>query len=134
MSRSLIYTVSGAGPAVVSGGELPIGNVVRRFGCNVGVEGNGIRVRGRGYYKLLANYTFTPSVLGTYTIRAYANGEPIPGAVAETTTVTTTTLPVPGVFKLTEDEQEAIITFVVTAGVATNTVTPVSGAVIVEKA
>lgn len=60
--------------------QLELGTVVRRFGCNTQLSGNGILLDGQGYYDIDANVTITPEVAGDYTISIYEDGVAVPGA------------------------------------------------------
>ena len=82
MARSAIYVVNNATQNVVNNGNISLGTVIRRFGCNLFLEGNAIRESGSGYYKYIASFTVAPTAVGTVTIAAYKDGVLIPGALA----------------------------------------------------
>ena len=42
MSKSLIYTALTAPVDVLAGGAIPLGTIIRRYGCAVNLNGNGI--------------------------------------------------------------------------------------------
>lgn len=127
--KSAIYTVNG-NVAATAGSVIPVGNIVRRFGCNVDISGNGIETRGSGYYKTTASISFDGTAAGTATIQLYKDGTPVPGALAIRTTAANTayTIDLVGMTRNYGDEA-SILTFVLT-GTAVN-VTNV--AVLVEK-
>lgn len=60
--------------------QLELGTVVRRFGCNARLSGNGILLDGNGYYGVNVNVTITPEVAGDYTVALYEDGVAVPGA------------------------------------------------------
>lgn len=105
--NSAIYTVNSTNMAVTTANQqfvtIPFGNVVRRFGQNLTLEGGAIQARGNGYYKCDASLTVLPTAAGSITARLFLNGEPIPGAVA-TGSVTTAGNPVnltlPPIFRI----------------------------------
>lgn len=85
MSKSLIYTVNANTQSVLDGGLVNLGTVVRRFGCNCELSGNGIVLDGVGYYNISVAATVIPAVAGTVTLTAYKDGVTIPGlTVSET--------------------------------------------------
>lgn len=131
MTRSAIYTVNPGSAVVASGGTIPTGNVVRRFGCNCTTDGTSITLKGQGYYEINATFSFTPSTNDTYTIQAYLNGSPVQGAKAVVNTDVAETVPVNGIVRLFCC-QPATLTFVLTTA-ATGTATPTNVAVTVEK-
>lgn len=56
------------------------GGIVRRFGCNLGVSGDAVRLEGRGYYDVDANLTLVPAAAGVVTVSLYQDGVAVPGA------------------------------------------------------
>lgn len=66
-------------------GIVPLGSVVRRFGQNVRLEGNGIELCGQGYYEFDATVTLTPPAAGIVTVTALVDGVPLDGATASET-------------------------------------------------
>ena len=59
---------------------LSLGTVIRRFGRNIQLSGNGILVDGEGYYDVDANVVLTPEATGDYTITLMKDGVAVPGA------------------------------------------------------
>lgn len=82
MARSAIYVVNNATQNVVNNGVISLGTVIRRFGCNLTLEGNAIRENGTGYYEYNVSITAAPTAIGTVMVAAYKDGTLIPGAVA----------------------------------------------------
>lgn len=60
MSKSSIYTANTTPISVVVGGIIPLGNTVRRFGCNIIQDGNTIIIKGKGYFKVTTSFTVSP--------------------------------------------------------------------------
>lgn len=83
MSKSAIYTTNTSNASIAVDGIIAPGAIVRRFGCNVNLSGDGIRIAGPGYYKVNASFTVAPSDAGTTIITAYKDGVVIQGAVAQ---------------------------------------------------
>jgi len=103
MSRAIIYATNSNNQTVGIGGIVSPGTVVRRYGCNCQLSGNGIVISGTGYYDISATVTLTPTAAGTVTASIYQDGVPLQGATASATVAavdTTVTLPVIGVARL----------------------------------
>lgn len=82
MSKSLIQTVNQSSQAVALNGIVSLGSVLRRFGCNLRLNGNAIEISGEGYYTVDCDVTVVPTAAGNVTVALYANGAQIAGAVA----------------------------------------------------
>ena len=82
MGKSLIQTVNQSTQAVASNSIIDLGSVIRRFGCNLRLNGNAIEVEGEGYYTIDANITLAPTTAGNVTVALYRNGVAITGATA----------------------------------------------------
>ena len=111
----MIYTVNSNIQSVLDGGQINLGTVVRRFGCNCELSGNGIVIEGVGYYKIDVAATVIPSAIGTATITAYKDGVEIPGATASaevTAADTAVAIPLDGVVRLMCCDSASTITFV----------------------
>ena len=83
--RSAIYTANQTPyPTTLTAQQpdatLSLGTVIRRFGRNIQLSGNGILVDGEGYYDVDANVVLTPEVTGDYTVTLMKDGVAIPGA------------------------------------------------------
>ena len=88
MSKSLLYTVNDATQDVAIDGIINLGTIVRKFGQNLNLAGNGIQVCGPGYYEFDVSITLEPDAAGTVTVTGYENNVPIQGAVASNTVAT----------------------------------------------
>lgn len=80
--KSAIYTANTSTQAVAVGGTLMLGSIVRRFGCSVNLNGNGINLKEAGYYDVKVSITAAPTAIGTVTATLFRNGVAIPGATA----------------------------------------------------
>ena len=83
MSRSLIQTSNQSTQAVADNSIISLGNVLRRFGCNLRLSGNAIECSGEGYYTIDVDTTVAPTAAGTVTVALYNNGVQVPGAIAQ---------------------------------------------------
>jgi hypothetical protein len=84
MSRSAIYTVN-TDIAVLEGGIIPLGAIVRRYGPCLDLNGNGITVRGDGYYTVNSSITVEPTAAGPVTVQLLLDGVVVAGATASVT-------------------------------------------------
>ena len=82
MSKSLIQTVNQSSQVVAANSIIDLGSVIRRFGCNLRLNGNAIEVDGAGYYTIDCNVTVAPTVAGNVQVAIYKNGVPLTGATA----------------------------------------------------
>ena len=82
MSKSLIQTVNQSSQAVALNGVVSLGSVLRRFGCNLRLNGNAIEISGEGYYTIDCDVTVVPTAAGNVTVALYANGVQVPGAIS----------------------------------------------------
>lgn len=80
--KSAIYTVNTSVGTIPINGVIPVGGVIRRFGRNLDVSGNGITACGEGYYNVGVNVSLAPSVVGGVSVTLYKDGVPVPGATA----------------------------------------------------
>ena len=97
MSKSLIQTVNQSSQTVAANSIIDLGSVIRRFGCNLRLNGNSVEVDGEGYYKIDCNVTLAPVAAGNVTIAIYKNGVALTGATASgsvTTAGNLITLPI----------------------------------------
>lgn len=103
MSRSFIYTANTNAQTVAEDGVVQPGSIIRRFGCNLNLNGDAVSVFGDGYYDLDAIVVAEPVAAGAITATLYENGVPIPGATASTTATAASpvTLPIIGAVRKT---------------------------------
>ena len=82
MSRSLIQTTNTTSSYVALNGTIPLGSVLRRFGCNCRLNGNKIEIEGTGYYTVTATVSLQPEAAGAVSVALYENNVAVPSAVA----------------------------------------------------
>lgn len=102
MSRALLQTINPSTQAVDLNGIINPGTVVRRFGCNCQLVGNGQQIAGDGYYLLTGTVTVEPTAAGTVTVGLFENGAAIPGTAVSGTAAAAegpVTLPLLGVIR-----------------------------------
>ena len=80
--KSLIYTALTSPTAVAADGNIPLGSIVRRYGCALAANGNGVNVIEPGYYDIKASITVLPTAAGAITATVLKDGVAIPGATA----------------------------------------------------
>lgn len=83
--KSAIYTVNSGTQAVAEGGTISLGSIIRRFGCSLNLNGNGIIVDECGYYDVDASITAAPTAAGVVTVTMLKDGVAVPGATASET-------------------------------------------------
>lgn len=71
--------------AVTAGGVIPLGSLIRRYGCDIALSGNAVNLTGTGYYDVDASITATLTAAGTVTVTLYKDGVAVPGATASET-------------------------------------------------
>jgi hypothetical protein len=82
MGKALIQTVNQSSQTVAENSIINLGSVIRRYGCNLRLNGNAVEVNGEGYYKVDCNVTLEPTATGAVTVAIYKNGVPLTGATA----------------------------------------------------
>lgn len=85
MGRSLIQTVNQSEQAVAVNGIFSLGTVVRRYGRDLRLSGNGIEADGSGYFSVTVSVSISPTAEGPVTVALYDNGVQVPGAIAYAT-------------------------------------------------
>lgn len=85
MSKSLIYTVNSAENVLAIGDTIPLGSVIRRYGCDIILNGNAISLGDSGYYDVNASVTLVATAAGPVTVTLYQDGVAVPGATATIT-------------------------------------------------
>lgn len=118
---------------VESGSIINLGNVYRRFGCNVSGNGDGIAIKGAGYYDIDANFSITPSAADTVTVQLYKDGVPVTGARAIASGSADKSMHITALVREICDKATSVLTFVVTAETAGTTMTIDTVGVVVEK-
>ena len=87
--KSALYAAMQTPSAVAVGGVIPLGSLIRRYGCDVSLNGNAVNIVGgnqaAGYYDVDASITVAPTAAGTVTATLYKDGVAVPGATASAT-------------------------------------------------
>lgn len=98
--------------------------IVRRYGQNYQLQGNGITLTGPGYYDIAAGATLSGSAAGTITLAAYQDGVAIPGMTASQTVKAAgdiVTLGVSGIIRTYCTKPVSTLTIVISGMAATGT-------------
>ena len=82
MARSLLQTTNQSTETIAVNGIIPLGSVLRRFGCNIKLSGNAIEISGEGYYTIDCDVTISPTAAGVVSVALYKDGVQIPSAIA----------------------------------------------------
>lgn len=83
--KSALYAAMQTPTAVAVDGVIPLGSLIRRYGCDVALNGNAVNITGAGYYDVDASVTISPAAAGTVTVTLYKDGVAVPGATASET-------------------------------------------------
>lgn len=87
--KSALYAAMQTPSAVAVGGVIPLGSLIRRYGCDVSLNGNAVNITGgnqsAGYYDVDASLTVAPAAVGTVTVTLFKDGVAVPGATASAT-------------------------------------------------
>jgi hypothetical protein len=122
--NSILFTAMTSPTTVAAGGDIPLGNVVRRYGCGATLSGNAISLNGDGYYDADVSVTVIPAAAGTITATLLQDGVAIPGATASATvaaTDTSVTLSFPAAVRLLRYSPRATLRLTLSAaGSVTN--------------
>ena len=107
--------------AVAVDGAIPLGSLIRRYGCDVALNGNAVNITGAGYYDVDASVTVTPIAAGTVTITLYKDGVAVPGATASETAAAngTVDLSIPALVRQVCCAAGSALTLVLTGAAAT---------------
>lgn len=95
MSKSAIYTINTNAQALAVGNVIKLGSVQRRFGQNITLEGDGIRIKGAGYYRVNADVTVAGTTAGTVGVSLFKDGVELPGASGGITVAAGATATIP---------------------------------------
>ena len=82
--KSALYTAMQTPTAIPVDGILPLGSIIRRYGCDANLNGNAVNITNAGYYDVDVSVTVAPTAAGTVTVTLVKDGVPIPGAGAPT--------------------------------------------------
>ena len=82
--KSALYTAMQTPTAIPVDGILPLGSIIRRYGCDANLNGNAVNITNAGYYDVDVSVTVAPTAAGTVTVTLVKDGVPIPGATAST--------------------------------------------------
>lgn len=80
--KSALYTAMQTPTAIPVDGILPLGGIIRRYGCDANLNGNAVNITNAGYYDVDVSVTVAPVAAGTVTVTLVKDGVPIPGATA----------------------------------------------------
>lgn len=120
--KSLIYTAMQTPTAVEVNGIIPLGTIVRRYGCNCNLNGNGIAINGQGYYDVDVSVEAVPDAAGTVTVQLLKDGVAVPGATAAATVAAvanTVTLAFPATVRLGCCSTGSVLTLLLTGAAST---------------
>lgn len=120
--KSLIYVAMQTPTAVAVNGIIPLGTIVRRYGCNCNLNGNGIAINGQGYYDVDVSVEAVPDATGTVTVQLLKDGVAVPGATAAATVAAvanTVTLAFPATVRLGCCSTGSVLTLLLTGAAST---------------
>lgn len=119
--KSALYAAMQTPTAVAVDGVIPLGSLIRRYGCDVALNGNSVNITGAGYYDVDASVTVTPTAAGTVTVTLYKNGVAVPGATASETAAAngTVDLSIPALVRQSCCAAGSALTLVLTGAAAT---------------
>ena len=120
--KSLIYVAMQTPTAVAVNGIIPLGTIVRRYGCNCNLNGNGIAINGLGYYDVDVSVEAVPDAAGTVTVQLLKDGVAVPGATAAATVAAvanTVTLAFPATVRLGCCSTGSVLTLLLTGAAST---------------
>lgn len=119
--KSALYAAMQTPTAVAVDGVIPLGSLIRRYGCDVALNGNAVNITGAGYYDVDASVTVTPAAAGTVTITLYKDGVAVPGATASETAAAngTVDLSIPALVRQVCCAAASALTLVLTGAAAT---------------
>ena len=83
--KSAINTVMSTPTAILAGGTVPIGTIIRRYGCGIEQNGNGLTILEPGYYDITVSMTVLPTAATAITATLLRDGVAVPGATASAT-------------------------------------------------
>ncbi len=80
--KSAIYTANNTPATLAVGNTIPLGTIIRRFGQNINLNGDGVTLTGQGYYDIDVSVTAEATAADVIGAALYANGVEVPGATA----------------------------------------------------
>lgn len=80
--KSALYAALQTPTAVAVDGVIPLGSIIRRYGCDANLNGNAVNITNAGYYDVDVSVTVAPTAAGTVTATLVKDGVAIPGATA----------------------------------------------------
>ena len=119
MSRSLLQTANSSAQNVDVSGVIGLGRVLRRYGCNIRLNGDAVEIEGAGYYTISAAVVATPTAAEDVTVAVYKDGVAVPAATATQTVGTagdTVTLPIETTVRLGCCDGASALTLVLESG------------------
>ena len=119
--KSALYAAMQTPTAVAVDGVIPLGSLIRRYGCDVALNGNAVNITGAGYYDVDASVTVTPAAAGTVTVTLYKDGVSVPGAIASATAAAngTVDLSIPALVRQVCCAEGSALTLVLAGAAAT---------------
>lgn len=119
--KSALYTAMQTPTAVAVNGVIPLGSLIRRYGCDISLNGNAVSITGTGYYDVDASITVAPTAAGTVTATLFRDGVAVPGATATTALAAGTpgTLAFPALVRQACCASGSALTLVLTGAAAT---------------
>ena len=66
--KSALYTATQTPTAIPVDGILPLGSIIRRYGCDANLNGNAVNITNAGYYDVDVSVTVAPTAAGTVTV------------------------------------------------------------------
>ena len=119
--KSALYAAMQTDTAVSAGGVIPLGSLIRRYGCDIALNGNAVNLTGTGYYDVDASITATLTAAGTITATLYKDGVAVPGATASEagTANGTVNLNIPALVRQACCANGSALTIVLTGAAAT---------------
>ena len=73
--KSAINTALTTPTTVLAGGTIPLGAIIRRFGCGMDVNGNGLTICEPGYYDVDVSVTVLPTAATPITATLLRDGD-----------------------------------------------------------
>ena len=77
--KSALYTAMQTPTAVAVDGVIPLGSLIRRYGCDITLNGNAVNIVGKGYYDVDTSITVAPTAAARSRRRSTRTALPFPG-------------------------------------------------------